>query len=67
MIKTSRRDEALEQILTEIKFGLKTVRKVSYLDLTCSDQVVDIVEGFLHSLPNRHQTMVSQDQNLEDK
>lgn len=40
---------------------------VSYLDLTGSDQVVDVVKSFLHSFPDSHQAVVPQDENLQQK
>lgn len=37
---------------------------MSYLDLTGSDQIVDVIESFLHCFTYRHQAMVPQDQHL---
>lgn len=38
-----------------------------YLDLTGSDQIVDVIESFLHCFTYRHQPMVSQDEHLGQK
>lgn len=40
---------------------------VSYLDLTGSDQVVDVIESFLHCFAHGHQAMVFQDEHLEGR
>lgn len=38
----------------------------SYLDLTGSDQIVNVMESFLHCRAESHQAVVPQDQHLED-
>lgn len=38
---------------------------VSYLDLTGSDQIVDVIESLLHCFTYWHQAMVPKDQHLK--
>lgn len=38
---------------------------VSYLDLTGSDQIVDVIESLLHRFTYWHQAMVPKDQHLK--
>lgn len=35
-----------------------------YLNLTCGDQVVNVVKSFFDCLPNRHQSVIPQNQHL---
>lgn len=40
---------------------------MSYLDLTGGDQIVDVIESFLHCCTYRHQPVVPQDQHLRQE
>lgn len=46
---------------------MNKVQCASYLNLTGGDQIVDVIESFLHCFAYRHQAVVSQDEHLGPK
>jgi len=55
----------MSQLPSDIAAG--GVHSMSYLDLTGGDQIVHVIESFLHCCANGHQAVVPQDEHLKDK